>query len=60
MAKKKQSGVDVQLLLPVDVIAFYEGVAAYSRVSIGDVINIVLVMQMLKQGHLTLGKESAT
>lgn len=55
MAKKKR--IRVALTLPIPVLAYFEGVAEYSGVKLEDVINVVLVMEMLRKGDLTQGKE---
>lgn len=49
MAKSKPKTEKVEVRLPIPVIAFYEGVAAYSGVSIGQAIAVVLAIEMLKK-----------
>jgi hypothetical protein len=50
MAKKKQKTEKIELRLPITLLAFYEGVAAYSGVSIEVVINVLLAIHMLQRG----------
>lgn len=49
MAKKKQKTGKVEVRLPVPLLVFYEGVAAYSGVSIKGVINVMLAVHMLQR-----------
>ena len=50
MAKRKKAAtVDVELRMPVPVLAFYEGVAAYTGLTVSDVINVALVLEMCKR-----------
>lgn len=54
MRKKEKAAplthVECQIRLPVPMISFYEGVAAYARVSLSDAINVVLAVEMCKRG----------
>jgi hypothetical protein len=53
--RKKQPTTKVDLGLPIPMISFYEGVAAYAGVSLEDVLKVLLAMGMLK--GRAVGKE---
>jgi hypothetical protein len=46
--RKKAKTETIEVRLPVPVVAFYEGVAAYAGVSVAEVINVVLAIEMCK------------
>jgi hypothetical protein len=52
MAKrKKKARSKIVVTMPVPMLAFYEGVAAYAGVSLDDCFNIVLALGMLRNEH---------
>jgi hypothetical protein len=51
MAKrKKPKSESVDVRLPIPVLAFYEGLAAYAGVTTDEAIRVVLALAMLKRG----------
>jgi hypothetical protein len=61
MARKKKApkAEPVEVRLPIPVLAFYEGVAAYAGLTVGQVLNVVLAIEMVKQGsRLTVGGDA--
>ena len=54
--KKKPKSEDVTIRLPIPVIAFYAGVAAYAGLSLDETLRVALAMEMCKRGaRLTPG-----
>jgi hypothetical protein len=45
---KKPKRELVEIRIPIPVLAFYEGVAEYAGVSIDDVINTILAIELVK------------
>lgn len=51
MARKKKPKCEaVDIRLPIPVLAFYEGLAAYAGVTTDEAIRVVLALAMMKRG----------
>lgn len=48
--RKKPKSVSVDVRLPIPVLAFYEGVAAYAGMSVEETLRVALAMEMCKRG----------
>lgn len=47
--KPRKGTVKVDIRLPTELIAFYEGVAEYTGLTLNDVLNVVLAIDVLKR-----------
>lgn len=60
MAKRKKAPKSeaISVRLPVPVIAFYEGVAAYAGVTVDEALRVVLAIEMCKRGGVPTSGDS--